>query len=423
MRLPGFQKLSVNERWETLARELDLSVRDLEPLMADASLPIASANAMIENAVGVMGLPVGLALNFRINGRDRLIPLAVEEASVVAACSLAAKIARGAGGFDAEADPPVMIGQIQIARIENIEAGRAALIASKAELLALADSFHPQLAERGGGARDLEVRVLDPGEGRPLELVVHLLVDTRDAMGANLINTMVEGIAPRVAILARGRVGLKILSNLADHRLARARCRIPAEALSCFGRSGEEVARGIEAASRFAEQDPYRACTHNKGVMNGVDALAIATGNDWRAIEAGAHAFAARSGRYSPLSTWRFVDGALVGQIELPIQVGTVGGAVRGNPLAKFLLTKVLRCPDARDLAAVMAAVGLAQNLAALRALATVGIQEGHMALHARAVAHAAGATGGAVERLAEALIACGEIKLSRAEALLREMT
>jgi hydroxymethylglutaryl-CoA reductase len=310
--------------------------------------------------------------------------MAVEEPSVIAAVSLAAKIAREGGGFKADADEPRMIGQVQVTELANPEAARAAVMRSGEEILAAANALHPAMKARGGGAKDLQVRLIKVGE--ETHAIVHLIVDTQDAMGANLINTMCEGVAPLIERVTGGRVRLRILSNLADLRLARASCAIPFEALADFGFSGAEVAHGIAEASRFADADPYRACTHNKGVMNGVDAVALATGNDWRALEAGAHAYAARNGKYEALTHWRVEHGSLRGSTELPIQVGTVGGAVKANPLIPVLL-RMMGDPNARKLAGIMAAVGLAQNMAALRALGTVGIQKGHMALHARCVA------------------------------------
>ena len=418
-RLPGFYRMKIAERLRRLASELDVGSGDLDGLGETATLPLPNADAMIENAVGVLGLPVGIGLNFLVNGEDVLVPMAVEEPSVIAAVSLAAKIAREGGGFFAEADEPLMIGQVQVSSLSDPEAALKILLREKEAVLAEANALHPQMKARGGGAKDLEVRPIKIGE--ETHLIVHLLVDTQDAMGANLINTMCEGVAPLVERLTSGRVRLRILSNLADRRLARASCRIPFEALTDFGFSGAEVAHGIAEASRFADVDPYRACTHNKGVMNGVDAVALATGNDWRAIEAGAHAWACRNGRYEPLTRWWIEDAHLFGRCELPIQVGTVGGAVKSNPLVPVLL-RVLGNPGARKLAAIMAAVGLAQNMAALRALGSVGIQKGHMALHARSVALSAGARGTAVEEVARALIAAGEIKLHRAQEILAKL-
>jgi len=374
---------------------------------------------MIENAVGVLGLPVGIGLNFLVNGEDVVVPMAVEEASVIAAVSLAAKIVREGGGFKADADEPRMIGQVQVTELSNPEAAKASILRQKDSILAAANALHPAMSARGGGAKDVEVRLIRVGA--ETHAIVHLIVDTQDAMGANLINTMCEGVAPLIERITGGRVRLRILSNLADLRLARSSCRIPFEALADFGFSGAEEAHGIAEASRFADADPYRACTHNKGVMNGVDAVALATGNDWRAIEAGAHAFCARNGRYEPLTRWWVEEGALHGTIELPIQVGTVGGAVKANPLIPVLL-RMMGNPGAQTLAGVMAAVGLAQNMAALRALGTVGIQKGHMALHARNLAVSAGAKGSAVEEVARALIAAGEIKLHRAQEILAKL-
>src|SRR5256885_5221769 len=299
-RLPGFYKMKIAERLRRLASELAVGSGDLGGLGETSTLPLLNADAMIENAVGVLGLPVGIGLNFLVNGEDVIVPMAVEEPSVIAAVSLAAKIAREGGGFTAEADEPLMIGQVQVTGLTDPETAQAALLRDKDAILAEANALHPQMKARGGGAKGLEVRPIKIGE--ETHLIVHLLVDTQDAMGANLINTMCEGIAPLVERLSSGRVRLRILSNLADRRLSRASCRIPFEALTDFGFSGADVAHGIAEASRFADADPYPACTHNKGVMNGVDAVALATGNDWRAIEAGAHAYCARNGRDEPLT-------------------------------------------------------------------------------------------------------------------------
>lgn len=418
-RLPGFYKMKMAERLRRIAEQLELDKEDLAGLCQSGSLPLANADAMIENAVGVLGLPVGVGLNFLVNGEDLLIPMAVEEPSVIAAVSLAAKITREGGGFRADADPPRMIGQVQLTELPNPEAARAAILREKDAILAAANALHPAMKARGGGALDVEVRLLQVGT--ETHAIVHLIIDTQDAMGANLINTMCEGVAPLLERLTQGRVRLRILSNLADLRLARASCHVAFEALADFGFSGAEVAHGIAEASRFADADPYRACTHNKGVMNGIDAVALATGNDWRAIEAGAHAYCARNGRYEPLTRWWVSEGALNGTIQVPLQVGTVGGAVKANPLIPVLL-RMMGQPGAQKLAGIMAAVGLAQNMAALRALGTVGIQKGHMALHARNLAVSAGARGHAVEEVARALIAAGEIKLHRAQEILAKM-
>ncbi|HSQ65673.1 MAG TPA: hydroxymethylglutaryl-CoA reductase, degradative, partial [Polyangiaceae bacterium] len=363
----------------------------------------------------------GVALNVRVNGHDYVVPMVVEEPSGVAAASNAAKMVREGGGFGAEMDAPLMVAQIQLTAVRDREAARERVLAAKEEILTRADAAIPGLIERGGGARDVEVRVL--GSDEDAMLVVHVLVDCRDAMGANLVNGVAERVADRLAELAGGRVGLRILSNLCDRRCVRVTCRVPAAALATDDMAGTDVIDGIVNASRFAELDPYRAATHNKGIMNGVDAVTIATGNDWRAVEAGAHAFAARSGKYSPLATWRRDGDHLVGRLELPMALGTVGGTLRVHPAARLSL-RLLGVTQAQDLAAIAASVGLASNLAAVRALATDGIQRGHMALHARSVAVAAGAIGDEVERVATMIVEARDITLDaaqRAVSLLRE--
>jgi len=412
-RIEGFYKLPRKERLSTLARCAGLEENEVTELLNPTPLPFEVADHMIENAIGVLGLPLGVGLNFLINGQERLVPMAVEEPSVVAAASFAARIVREAGGFFAEADPSLMIGQIQLVGVEDLAQASERLLAATGRILAAANAVHPKMLKRGGGARKLEVRPLPETPCGPM-LIVHLLVDVGDAMGANAINSMAEAVAPLVAEIAGGEPRLRILSNLADQRLARATARIPFPLLRTERFSGEEVAHRIMEAWAFAYADPYRATTHNKGIMNGIDAVALATGQDWRGIEAGAHAYAARSGQYRPLSEWRVANGALVGSIELPLAVGVVGGNLECNPRANFGL-RLLRVRSARDLAAVMAAVGLAQNFAAVRALATDGIQRGHMALHARGLAVAAGATEDIVEQVVEELIASGEIKLDKA--------
>jgi hydroxymethylglutaryl-CoA reductase len=422
-RLAGFHKLSVPQRLERLAQTVRLSPEELQRLQGAGGLGLELANQMIENAVGTFSLPLGLGLNFTINGRDYLVPMVVEEPSVVAAVSSAAKIVREAGGFTAEADSSLMIGQVQVTRYGDPEQATQRLLEAKEQLLALANSLHPAMARRGGGAQDVEVRVLPAPEGprgEPL-LVVHLLVDCQEAMGANLINTMAEGVAPLIEQLTGGKVYLRILSNLADRRLARATCRIPLHLLADFDLPGDAIAEGIVQASRFALADPYRAATHNKGIMNGIDAVALATGQDWRAIEAGAHAFAAREGQYRPLSTWHLEESHLVGRLELPLALGTVGGPIKVHPgvQAAFML---LRTESVQELARVFAAVGLAQNLAAVRALGSVGIQRGHMAMHARCVAVTAGARGDWVEKVAHLLVAAGQVKVEKAREIIASL-
>ena len=419
-RIVGFHKLEVAERRDRIAEAVGLEGEELEALRGQGSLPIELANHMIENAIGTFALPLGLGLNVTVNGRDHLVPMAIEEPSVLAAVSSAAKIVRQAGGFEADADPALVAAQIQLTGIPDPEGARAAVLEASERILALADSFHPALVARGGGAREVEVRLLPAPEGPEGEpvFVVHVVVDTREAMGANLVNTVAEGVGPLLETLTGGRAVLRILSNLADRRRARAVCRVPVELLADGTFTGARVAEGIVAASRFAEADPYRAATHNKGIMNGVDAVAIATGQDWRALEAGAHAYACRDGQYRPLSTWRVEDGALVGRIEMPMCVGTVGGPIRVHPGVQAAL-KILRVKDARELASVIVSVGLAQNLAAVRALGSVGIQRGHMALHARSVAVTAGARGDWVEKLAALLVESGQVKVEKARELL----
>jgi hydroxymethylglutaryl-CoA reductase len=422
-RLSGFHKLPAAERLGTVSRMFKLSGDETNAMAGGHGLTIDLANTMIENAVGVFTLPLGLGLNLQVNGRDYVVPMAVEEPSVIAAVSFAARIAREGGGFTAEADDPIMIGQVQVTGYGDPSEASKKLLAHKEQLLALANSFHPTMLTRGGGARDIEVRVLPAPEGprgEPL-LVLHLLIDTQEAMGANLINTMAEGIAPLVEQITGGKVYLRILSNLADRRLARSMVRIPVTALADFDMSGEAIAEGIVQASRFAVADPYRAATHNKGIMNGVDSMAIATGQDWRAIEAGAHAFAARDGQYRPLSTWTLEEAHLVGRIELPLALGTVGGPIKIHPQVQAAI-KLLRTSSARELAMVMASVGLAQNFAAVRALGSVGIQKGHMAMHARCVAVTAGARGPWIEQVTNALVKTGQVKVEKAKEILANL-
>ena len=417
-RLSGFYNRPIEDRLACLAEHAGLSPEQVA-ILRDAGLGLERAEQMIENVVGVHELPLGIATNFRVNGRDVLVPMVIEEPSVVAGASLAAKLVRAGGGFQAHATAPVMIGQMQVLDLADPWAARFELLHHKARLLEAANDVDPVIVGLGGGARDVEVRVLEHSPIGPM-LVVHLLYDCRDAMGANAVNSAVERLAPLVEEISGGRVVLRILSNLADRRLARAHCAIPIEALAFDDFAGLDVARGIVEAWAFAESDPYRAATHNKGIMNGIDAVAIATGNDWRAVEAGAHAYAARSGRYTSLSTWTLdeMGGRLVGTLELPLVVGIVGGATRVHPTARVAL-EILGVESARELAEVMAAVGLAQNLAAIRALATEGIQRGHMSLHARQVAMAAGATGEEIARVAAQLVREGVVRVDRAQEIL----
>jgi len=421
--IPSFHKLSVPERVRAVRDRGLLSSQDYKALLnGESVLDVANADTMIENVIGVMGLPVGLGLNFLINGRDYVVPLAVEEPSIVAALSFAAKTARSAGGYTASSTDPILIGQIQLVEVPHPSKAKQMLEQRKDEVINLANSLHPRMVARGGGAVDLEV-ILHPATSDTMEMmVVHLMVNTCDAMGANLVNTMCEGVASFIESLTGGKVFLRILSNLADRSLVRASVKIPVEDLGNNGYEGEQVRDGIIIASQFASIDSYRAATHNKGIMNGIDAVALATGNDWRAVEAGAHAYAARGTRYTALSRWyRAEDGALVGEIELPIRVGIVGGPLQSNPSVDMNL-RLSGVESSRELAEMMAAVGLAQNFAALRALATEGIQRGHMTLHARSVVTAAGATPEIFDDVVERLVSSGEIKIWKARELVREV-
>ncbi|HKL50587.1 MAG TPA: hydroxymethylglutaryl-CoA reductase, degradative [Wenzhouxiangellaceae bacterium] len=422
-RIPEFYKLSVSQRVREVRKKGLLSNQDYQALVSgEHTLSIQSADKMIENVIGVMGLPVGLGLNFLINDKEYAIPLVVEEPSIVAALSSAAKIARAGGGFMVESTEPILIGQIQVVDVPHPQRAKAALLQRKSEILNLANSLHPNMVARGGGAKDLEV-LIHPSSGQGGDMVVaHLLVDTRDAMGANLVNTMCEGVAALVENIAEGKVFLRILSNLTDRAMVKARVSIPLEALAGRGFDGEQVRDGIILANEFASIDPYRAATHNKGIMNGIDAVALATGNDWRAIEAGAHAWAARGSHYASLTQWtRGEDGSLVGQLELPLKVGIVGGPLQSNPTVGMNL-RLLGVTSARELAEVMGAVGLAQNFSAIRALVTEGIQQGHMTLHARSVVAAAGATPEIFETVVDRLIESGEIKVWKARELIEEV-
>ena len=416
-RLPGFYKLRLAERLDKLLEFVRLTPEELYRLKHEA-LPLTTADQMIENVIGVFGMPLGVVVNFRMNERDYLIPMAVEESSVVAAASHMAKLVREHGAIRTSSTDPVMIGQIQIVGVADPEECRRKILQAKDRILAIANEHDPVLKEIGGGAKDIEVRILDTVRG-PM-VIVHLLVDVRDAMGANAVNTMAEALALFLEGLTGGKVLLRIVSNLADRRLARARLEVAPAAFDEHQWKGEEVVEGIVNAYAFALADPYRAATHNKGVMNGIDPLMIATGNDWRAIEAGAHAYAARNGQYQPLTKWeRDADGKLVGEIEVPMPVGLIGGVTKVHPSARIAL-KILGVKSARELAEVAAAVGLVQNLGALRSLVTEGIQKGHMILHARNVAISAGAAGDFVGVVAEQMIRDGRIRFDRARQLLK---
>ena len=379
-RLKGFYKNTPQQRQDIVVAWAELNDSDRQAL--SGGIDLADADILVENVIGLYALPFAIAPNFTINGRDYLLPLVIEEPSVVAAMANAARLARTGGGFETGSTEPVMIGQIQLLDVPYLDAAIVRINSRKTELLAKLDHLHPTIRRLGGGPIDLQVRKLENTPVGPM-LVVHLLMDTRDAMGANAMNTACETLSPELEAITEGRALLRILSNLSDQRRAWATCRIPISAFDSGNFSGEEVAQGIVEANAFAYADPYRAATHNKGIFNGVDAVALATGQDWRAIEAGAHAYAARDGQYRSLTNWQVEQGHLVGRLEIPLAVGIVGGLTKHHPTVRTAL-KILGNPNARTLSEIMAAAGLAQNLAALRALVTEGIQHGHMALHGR---------------------------------------
>ena len=418
--LKGLRALDPNARRAAVVQAAGLDQSDSAVLSGADILPLQLADGMIENVIGKFEIPLGVATNFTVNGKDYLIPMAVEEPSVVAAASYMAKIARGCGGFTASSTQPIMRAQIQVLGITDPYAARQRILAERDALITKANSKDAVLISLGGGCKDIEVHVFETSPVGAM-VVVHLLVDVRDAMGANTVNTMAEMLAPDVERIAGGQVRLRILSNLADKRLVRAAVRVTPEALTTETLKGADVAQGIVEACALALIDPYRAATHNKGIMNGIDPVVVATGNDWRAIEAGAHAYAARDGRYTSLTRWE-IDrtGALNGTIELPMALGLVGGATKTHPAAQAAL-RLLKVHSAQELAEVTAAVGLAQNMAALRALATEGIQKGHMALHARNIAILAGAEGADVDRIARAIVAAGTVTVDAAKAALAE--
>ena len=424
-RLKGFYKLKRGERLDRLREFANMPVDQTRLLGQDGALSFEVADLFVENALGSFPLPMGVAPSFKVNGRDYVVPMTVEESSVIAAASNAARWVYESGGFQAEALSTLMIGQIQVLDLNPslFDLATKRILDAKAELLQIANETHPRLLMRGGGAKDIEVRTF-PNAEIPF-LVVHVLLDTRDAMGANLVNTVCERLGTEIERITEARVGLRILSNLADRKLFRAKARVNPELLklkeSQFELSGNEIAKRIVEAFVFADNDPYRATTHNKGIMNGIDPVVIATGNDWRAIEAGAHAYASQTGRYRSLSRWSIAaDGWLEGELTVPLQLGTVGGVTRLHPLTKVSL-QILGNPNAEELGQVIACAGLASNLAALRALVSTGIQRGHMKLHAKNLALAAGAKGSEVEHVAHQLVLKGKITASIAEDILAE--
>ena len=414
--IQGFYNLSLEERHKILAKFVELTDEDLDLLKDTGSLPFATANRMVENVVGVMHVPLGVAVNFIINGKPYLIPMAIEEPSVIAAASNAAKLASARGGFYTSSTEPIMIGQIQTVKIKDPNRARIDILVAKDELLKKANDQDPMLVSLGGGAVDLNAKVVDTLSGRML--IVELYVDCKDAMGANAVNTMAEAIAPAIENITGGNVLLRIISNLAVKRLARAKTIISKDTIG-----GEKVVDAIVDAYAFAAADPFRCATHNKGVMNGITAVVLATGNDTRAIEAGAHAYAARHGKYSSLTFWeKTKEGDLAGTIELPAAVGIVGGATASSPLAKLSL-KILGVKTARELGEIIAAIGLAQNFAAIRALATEGIQRGHMSLHARNIAVSAGATSELIDLVADKMVKEKTVRIDRAKEIIDELT
>lgn len=414
-RIPGFHKLTIDERLKIVKEFAELSENEIALLNKRGSMDIQTADRMIENVIGTFELPFGIATNIIINGEEYLIPMTVEEPSVVAGITNAARIARSGGGFFTSSTGPIMIAQIQAVNVKDPHGARLRLYEEKNEILRIANEQDPVLIKIGGGARDIEVRIIETALGEMV--IVHLIVDTRDAMGANAVNTMAEAIAPYVSEWTGGRVYLRILSNLADKRLVRARVRIKKEEFK-----DGDVLDGIIYAWAFADADPYRATTHNKGIMNGISPLVIATGNDFRAIEAGAHAYAARTGRYRSLTQWeRDQGGDLVGTIELPMAVGLIGGATSMHPLSKIAI-KILGVKTATELGEIIGAVGLCQNLGALRALAAEGIQKGHMALHAKNIAVSAGAKGDLIDIIAKRMVDEAKIRMDRAQELLEEL-
>jgi hydroxymethylglutaryl-CoA reductase len=414
--ISGFYKLPPKERLAIIKDFAGLTDEEVRLLENTGSLPIDVVDHMVENVIGVFPEPLGIGVNFQINGKDYLIPMAIEEPSVIAAASYAAKMVRDGGGFHTSSTAPIMIGQIQVVGIKDAKVAKHQVLNAKIDVLEKANDQDPVLNSFGGGAKDLDAKIIDTSLGQML--IVELYVDCRDAMGGNAVNTMAEAVAPLIEQLTGGHIYLRIISNLATRRLAKAWCTVPKESIG-----GEAVVEGIAYASAFAEADPYRAATHNKGAMNGIIAVVLATGNDHRAIEAGAHAYAALKGPYTSISKWtKNKNGDLEGVIELPMAVGLIGGAVKTHPIARIAM-KILNVKSANEFAEVLAAVGLAQNLGALRALANEGIQQGHMSLHARNIAITAGAKDDMVDKVAERMVKERKVRVDRAKEILEELT
>ena len=419
MVLLNIRNLSPQKRLEAISEVFEGKPELLHSLVGDGALPLTVADGMIENVIGRFELPLGIATNFQINGKDYLIPMAVEEPSVVAAASYMAKLARSSGGFEAYSDRPIMRAQIQIVGIKDLQTAKERILKHKSELINAANEKDSTLMSLGGGCEDIEVHLFEDTPSGPM-LILHLLVDVRDAMGANTVNTMAEYIAPKVEKISQGQVRLRILSNLADKRLATASVKIASSQFETPDYNGNEVIKGILEAASFAAVDPYRAATHNKGIMNGIDPVVVATGNDWRAIEAGAHAYAAITGHYKSLTHWSSPNECeLVGKITIPMAVGLIGGATKTHPTARAALA-LLGVKSSMELAQVIAAVGLAQNLAALRALATEGIQRGHMTLHARNIALQAGASSSKIDLVVQSMIDNRNVTVDSASQILK---
>ena len=421
MVLLNIRNLSPQKRLEAISEVFEGKTELLHSLVGDGALPLTVADGMIENVIGRFELPLGIATNFQINGKDYLIPMAVEEPSVVAAASYMAKLARSSGGFEAYSDRPIMRAQIQIMGIQDLQNAKERILKHKSELINAANEKDSTLVSLGGGCEDIEVHLFEDTPSGPM-LILHLLVDVRDAMGANTVNTMAEYIAPKVEKISQGQVRLRILSNLADKRLATASVKIASSQFETPDYNGNEVIKGILEAASFAAVDPYRAATHNKGIMNGIDPVVVATGNDWRAIEAGAHAYAAITGHYKSLTHWSSPNECeLVGKITIPMAVGLIGGATKTHPTARAALA-LLGVKSSMELGQVIAAVGLAQNLAALRALATEGIQRGHMTLHARNIALQAGASSSEIDLVVQSMIDNRNVTVDSASQILKEI-